>query len=103
VTDIRNSQVPEIARELTQFGAAPLVHDPHADPHRVKDEYGIELATWEQLGDLDALVLAVAHRIFLARPRGEIFGLLRPDGVMIDIKSVFRPGEVPTGLHYWSL
>lgn len=103
VTDIRNSQVPEIARELVQFGAAPLIHDPHADPIRVREEYGIELATWEQMGELDALVLAVAHRVFLARPRHDIFGLLRRDGVMIDIKSVFRPDEIPAGLQYWSL
>jgi UDP-N-acetyl-D-galactosamine dehydrogenase len=103
VTDIRNSQVPEIARELAQFGATPLVHDPHADPHRVREEYAIELTPWAALGRLDALVLAVAHRAFLARPRRELFDLLKPDGVVIDIKSVFDPKDVPAGLHYWSL
>ncbi|MBM3600877.1 MAG: nucleotide sugar dehydrogenase [Alphaproteobacteria bacterium] len=103
VTDIRNSQVPEIVRELGQFGARPLVHDPHADPHRVREEYGIELVEWDQLSGLDALVIAVAHRVFLERKRQELFDLVTANGVIVDIKSVLAPGDIPAGLHYWSL
>ena len=103
VTDIRNSQVPEIVRELTQFGAAPLVHDPHAEPDRVKEEYGIQLAPWSALINLDAMVFAVAHKVFLAHPRSEFFGRIVSGGVLVDIKSVLDSSEVPSNLHYWSL
>ena len=34
VPDLRNSRVPDIVRELAEFGIRPLVHDPLADPTR---------------------------------------------------------------------
>lgn len=103
VPDIRNTKVVDIVSELRQFGVDPLVHDPRADPAEVKAEYGLSLSPWSELGGLHALVLAVPHREFLARPRHELFGLLAPGGIVVDVKSMFSPSDVPVGLRYWSL
>jgi len=103
VPDIRNTKVVDVIAELRQFGIEPMVHDPRAEPEQAHEEYGVTLRPFGELERLDALVLAVPHREFKQRPRSEIFGLLAPGGVLVDIKSVFSPSDVPAELRYWSL
>ena len=103
VPDLRNSKVPDIAAELASFGVAALVHDPLAVPDVAQQAYGIELAAWDALAGLDALILAVPHRAYLERPVAEILAPLKPDGVVFDVKSALDPAEIPEGLFYWSL
>jgi UDP-N-acetyl-D-glucosamine/UDP-N-acetyl-D-galactosamine dehydrogenase len=103
VTDLRNSRVPDIVAELTSFGVTALVHDPIADADEARREYGIELQPWEALADLDAVVLAVAHRSYPARVLADVTRLLRADGVVIDVKAALDPAALPMGLEYWSL
>jgi UDP-N-acetyl-D-galactosamine dehydrogenase len=102
VPDIRNSRVPDIARELRQFGIVPIVCDTHADLEEVAREYGLTLSDVAQCRDLDALVLAVPHTDFLIMPR-KLFAMLKPDGVVVDVRSALSPSELPAGLRYWSL
>lgn len=103
VSDFRNSQSPAIVRELSRFGATVLAHDPHADADRLRVEHGVELCSWESLGDLDALVVTVPHRAYLHGPNADLFATLKPDGVFVDLKSAFDPDDIPRTVHYWSL
>jgi UDP-N-acetyl-D-galactosamine dehydrogenase len=102
VNDIRNSKVPDIIRELGEYGIKPLVHDPIASPEETRHEYGLELCSWDELQALDALVVAVAHDDYLARGEA-LFGLLRDGGTLVDVKSIFAPASVDKRLRYWSL
>jgi UDP-N-acetyl-D-galactosamine dehydrogenase len=103
VSDLRNSRVPDILRELAQFGIAAQVHDPLASPAEALHEYGVELRPLEELTDLDALVLAVAHDDYLRAGTPDHLARLRPGGVLIDVKSVVPTAEVPAGFTLWSL
>jgi UDP-N-acetyl-D-glucosamine/UDP-N-acetyl-D-galactosamine dehydrogenase len=103
VPDIRNSRVPDIICELQQFGIEPIVHDPFADPHEAEEEYGIRLSNWEELTDLDGLVLAVGHREYLNKPTEDLLKPLRSNGVVMDVKSCLSADRLPSNLHYWSL
>ncbi len=103
VTDTRNSRVPDIARELMEFGIQPYVCDPIAEADGVHEEYGIELHPWENLSDLNAIVIAVGHDVFKAKPISEIVGLLADGGVVVDVKSMLDPKEIPAHVAYWSL
>jgi len=103
VHDIRNSRVPDIIKELREFGVVPLVHDPLADPHHTKEEYGLSLTNWEELKDLDGLVVAVGHKQFLELGAPAIAAKLRANGVFIDVKSTFDARALPAGITYWSL
>ena len=103
VHDIRNSRVPDIIRELKEFGIVPLVHDPLADPHETKEEYGVTLSPWEELTSLDGLVFAVPHRQFVELGGRAIGSTLRSKGVFIDIKSLVDKSDLPAGATYWSL
>ena len=103
VPDIRNSRVPDILEELASFGIRPLVHDPHAEADEVAHEYGLTLAPLEAFDALDAVVLAVSHREYREMSPTQLFGMLKPDGVLIDVKSCLRRADVPAGITYWSL
>ena len=102
IADIRNSRVPDIVRELALFGVAADVCDPMASAEHVLKEYGLRLVRLEDLLTLDALVLAVPHRAY-ADKIGDILRLLKPGGVLLDVKSVIPPCEIPSGVTYWSL
>lgn len=103
VPDIRNSRVPDIIEELRAFGIEPLVHDPHAEADEVAHEYGLVLSSLEAFASLDAVVLAVSHRAYREMSSEALFAMLKPDGVLIDVKSCLKRAEVPQGISYWSL
>jgi len=103
VTDTRNSRVPDIARELMEFGIQPYVCDPIAQAEEVYEEYGIELLPWEKLSNLNAVVVAVAHDVFRAKTVSELLTLLDDGGVIVDVKSMLNPAEIPDQVAYWSL
>lgn len=103
VPDLRNSRVPDIVAELRQFGVDPMVHDPHADADEARHELGIELTPWEDLKNLDAVVLAVSHESYLAEGSGRLFHLLRRGGVLVDVKACLDRSEVPENVRYWAL
>lgn len=102
ISDIRNSRVPDIRRELQSFGVTSVVCDPLASADHVKREYGFALAKLESLSSLDAIVLAVPHRAYVQN-LPDILSRLKPGGVIIDVKSVIVPSLVPNGAVYWSL
>ncbi len=103
VPDIRNSRVPDIAAELKGYAIDALIHDPMVDQSAAKHEYGLTLVGEEALQDLDGLVIAVSHKVFLGKPLARYLELIVPGGIVVDVKSVIDPVAVPSGLTYWSL
>ncbi|HET8535431.1 MAG TPA: UDP binding domain-containing protein, partial [Sphingomicrobium sp.] len=100
---IRNSKIVDIYRELQAFGIEPMVHDPVADPKTVEKAYGVELCDLDQLTDLSALIVAVAHDQFSALDGERLNAMLAPDGVLVDIRSRIDPASLRPDLCYWSL
>lgn len=103
VPDLRNSRVPDIVRELKQFGITPLVHDPFANAEEVQNEYGIQLADWQQFLELDVLMLAVVHRQYLEMSSRKLISCLRRQGIFMDVKSAWKPDNLNPKIIYWSL
>ncbi|MGH7293405.1 MAG: nucleotide sugar dehydrogenase [Polyangiaceae bacterium] len=105
--DIRNSKVPDILRELKQFGIEARVHDPLASAPEAQHEYGVALTSLDELamqGPLDAVVLAVSHRFYLDLGAERLFGMVKDGGVFADVKSALHgPGTAPRSIRYWSL
>jgi UDP-N-acetyl-D-galactosamine dehydrogenase len=103
VSDIRNSRVPDIIKELHEFGAVPLVVDPMADREETMHEYGIRLSEMSDLSGVDAVVFAVAHKAFLDMDYAKLFAGLNKGGVIVDVKSALNRDELPPGSVYWCL
>jgi UDP-N-acetyl-D-galactosamine dehydrogenase len=104
VSDIRNSKVPDIIRELKEFGIEAKVHDPLADARETQHEYGLELSKWDELDGLDALVLAVPHKAYSEMSGEALAKRLKTGGVLVDVKSMVDPATLPAGrVTYWCL
>ena len=89
-TDIRNSRVVDIVRELADFGCAVDVYDPWAESEEVEREYGFPLIAEKSLkaGAYDAVVLAVSHEKFREIP---VASFKKRNGVIYDVKSLLDP------------
>jgi UDP-N-acetyl-D-galactosamine dehydrogenase len=105
VPDLRNSRVPDIVHELKEYGVQVLVHDPLAAAEEAVAEYGVRLSSWDQLKQLDGLILAVAHREYLEMGMPELLKPLRKqrNNVVVDVKSVLTPDALPGSVKYWRL
>jgi UDP-N-acetyl-D-galactosamine dehydrogenase len=101
--DLRNSKVPDILRELREFGIEALIHDPRGNPAEAKHEYGLTLARLEDYRNLDGLVVAVSHKEYVQLGQAKLLGMVRDNGCFIDVKSVFSPSKMERGVQYWSL
>jgi UDP-N-acetyl-D-galactosamine dehydrogenase len=75
-----------VINELRSYGADVHVHDPVADPREAIHEYGVTLTPWDGLPRAHALVAAVAHREYQARPVRDYVAKLEPRGLFIDVK-----------------
>lgn len=100
VTDIRNSKVCDVIRELESFAVNVDVVDPHADSDQVFEEYGYRLVPEAGKG-YDAVIVAVNHREYAAMGPQDFKDLMTDKGILVDIKGLFR-GKM-NGIDYWSL
>jgi UDP-N-acetyl-D-galactosamine dehydrogenase len=100
VTDIRNSKVADVIKELDDFGITVEVIDPGAMKHEVKEEYGIDLKE-KPSGKYDAVILAVSHKEYADLDEPFFKELLNNDGIVVDVKGILR-GKILNHT-YWSL
>jgi UDP-N-acetyl-D-glucosamine/UDP-N-acetyl-D-galactosamine dehydrogenase len=99
VSDIRNSKVADIVKELKSFGVKVEIVDPHADSDELKHEYGFGLS---KLGKgYDGIIVAVNHKEYKALDEKFYKTILSNKGVLVDIKGMYK-GKIK-GLTYWSL
>ena len=104
-SDLRNSKVADVVKELQDFGCEVHVHDPQAEPEQALHEYGITLCEWGQLPqNADAIVAAVSHAEYTTQPVTNLLALLKPGCVFIDIKSAYSPEAITAaGACLWRL
>jgi UDP-N-acetyl-D-galactosamine dehydrogenase len=97
VPDIRNSKAVLLVRELQSWDMDVQVIDPIADPEEVEKEYGIRLTPFDALQPADALVLAVAHRQFVAGGWEALLHYFHPGqaAVVTDVKGVLDRNSKP--------
>jgi UDP-N-acetyl-D-galactosamine dehydrogenase len=104
VPDIRNSKVIDIARALTDAGVTVQMHDPLALPEDAVDTYGVALTSFEALQPADAVILAVAHKDYVAKGWPLMTKLLKQgEGIVLDVKSRLDRSQKPKGIELWRL
>jgi UDP-N-acetyl-D-galactosamine dehydrogenase len=102
--DLRNSRVIDVIRELESYGIEVHVHDPAADRAEAQHEYGVVLKSWDALPKADALVVAVAHKEYLAMPPEAYAAKVVAKGAVIDVKSKLDAEAVTSmGFNLWRL
>ena len=104
--DPRNTKVIDIVKELQEYGIEPVVADPVADAREAYLAYGIEFTDMEEIRDMDAVILAVAHEEYKSLTQDDFEKLYRTDirKVLVDVKAILDRGEYEAaGYVYWRL
>ena len=91
--DIRNTQAIDIIRELWQYDIEVDVCDPVAYQNDVREEFGFELADWQEIQkqQYDGVVLAVGHSAFHSL---DIPAQQSDKGVVVDVKGFLPEAQV---------
>lgn len=99
VSDIRNSKVADVVKELKSFSLNVDVIDSHASSDELLHEYGYALAS--ATGKYDAIILAVCHDDYKNITEDYLSSISNPDALFADLKGAFK-GKL-SKLKYWSL
>lgn len=103
VPDLRNSKVVDMVATLRKSGHLTEVHDPCADPAEARVAYGMDLK--RELGDLsgyDAVVGAVAHDLYRNFTSVDLHRLVKPGGLVADLKGIWRHLPLGEGIVRWT-
>lgn len=100
VSDIRNSKVADVVKELQGYNVTVHVTDTHADSAELQHEYGFQL---EQniASDYDAVIVAVNHDAYISHDETYFQSIAKPGALLVDIKGIYR--NKISQLKYWSL
>ena len=104
--DLRNSKVEDIIKELKEYSVNVSVTDPLANKSEAVKEYGVELKPIEDIKEIDALIIAVAHNEYKKLNIKTFKEKFKDKNnmVLIDIKGILNKEEVITeGYKFWRL
>lgn len=92
--DLRNSKVIDVIRGLQEYSAQIEIWDPWVNREDARHEFGVDIETGEPpVGRYDAVVMAVAHKDFIAMGAERVREFGRPGAVFFDVKGVFAKHE----------
>lgn len=100
VSDIRNSKVADVIKELKSYFLNVHVTDPHADSGQLQNEYGFSL-TDKLADDYDAVIVAVPHSAYIDMENADFCKITKDTAMVADLKGIFR--NKLTERKYWSL
>ena len=100
VSDIRNSKVADVVKELQSFSINVDVADPHADSEELMHEYGFEL-TANIHQDYDAVIVTVPHNAYKEFDDAYFASITKSKGLVADLKGIYR--NKIHSRQYWSL
>ena len=103
--DTRNTKIIDIVRELREYGIEPVIADPQADAEEAKRLYGVSFSGMDAVKDMDAVVLAVAHREFADLSMENVDGWFgQGRKVLLDLKGMLdRKAYEKAGYIYFRL
>ena len=104
--DTRNSKVDDIIKRLNEFDINPIVVDPWASERDAMREYGVRLTKYEDVNDVDCVIVAVAHNEFKNLTINDLKKLYKKgtEQVLIDVKGLYKIEELKeSGMKWWRL
>ena len=100
VSDIRNSKVADVVKELKAFSLNVDVTDAHANSDELNHEYGFKLV--KEIGsEYDAVIVTVPHNAYKHYDDAWFAAITKDKALVADLKGIYR-GAITTR-SYWSL
>ena len=100
VSDIRNSKVADMVKELMSYSLNVHITDPTADSEALQKEYGFQL-THTLDNDYDAVIITVPHNDYKIMDDQYFASITKPRAIIADLKGIYR-GKI-SSRSYWSL
>lgn len=101
--DTRNSKVWDIVNELKEYGIEPVIADPVADIEEAKRIYGIDFSNMDEIVNMDAIILAVAHDEFKGLEKADLDKMYGAgQKVLLDVKGILNPADY-ADYSFWRL
>jgi UDP-N-acetyl-D-glucosamine/UDP-N-acetyl-D-galactosamine dehydrogenase len=91
VSDIRNSKVADVVKELQSFSLNVDVVDPHASNEELQHEYGFGL-TENIASNYDAIIVAVPHAAYAKHDDAYFASISKNEALVFDLKGTYRNG-----------
>ena len=103
--DVRNTKIVDIINYLKKYDINVLVYDPVADKDETYRSYNVELVDYDEVNNVDAIVIAVAHNEFRKLSLDDLEQkYIDKRKALIDLKGIYNKEEVEKkGIRYWSL
>ncbi|MBP7347155.1 MAG: nucleotide sugar dehydrogenase [Butyrivibrio sp.] len=105
--DTRNTKIIDIYKELGEYGITPVVVDPEADADEAKRLYGITFNSMADVKNMDAVIVAVAHKEFIPYTKADMAKFFNPAHaakVLLDLKGIYDRNEYKAPeFDYWRL
>lgn len=101
VSDIRNSKVVDLVKELMQYSINVHISDPYASPNEVAKEYKMTLVD-QVSNDYDAVIVAVSHQPYRELDIEYYKSITAENPILMDLKAIY-PKPEDNGLIYWRL
>jgi UDP-N-acetyl-D-galactosamine dehydrogenase len=89
VSDIRNTKVANVVKELEAYKVIVDILDPYASAEEVFEEYGINIKE-KCTNDYDAIIVAVNHKEYMNLDEKFFKDRLTENGILFDVKGIYR-------------
>ncbi len=104
LSDLRNTGVAGLVSGLGERGFKVDVHDARADPGEARELLGIDLLPCLGAGAPHACVVgAVAHDAYRNLSADGLAALVEPDGLVADVKGMWRDLTLGNGVRRWQI
>ena len=100
VSDIRNSKVADLIKELMQYSINVHLVDPCASPNEVAHEYKLTLMD-QPTDNYDAVLVAVGHDQYKNLDMSYFRSLMNGQPILMDLKSMYKNDD--PAMTYWQL
>jgi UDP-N-acetyl-D-glucosamine/UDP-N-acetyl-D-galactosamine dehydrogenase len=95
VKDARNSKTKDLIKELREYGVEVIAYEPHLNQEEINHEgFNVSNTPLEHCGKVDAVILTVPHKEFVAFKKEDYAKLLNSSKLVVDIKGSLKKGEL---------
>lgn len=105
--DTRNTKIIDINNELSEYGILSILVDPEADKNEAENLYNIKIYKMDELKDVDAIIVAVGHKVFCKYSKEEYYKLYDSEiqtKILFDLKGIYKKSEYKyPEWDYWRL